>query len=212
MPTFQLYKDGMKIGEVRGAHIQKVEDMIKANISEEPNYGMIGFVNLKPVIAMSGVGCLNHKSVTNPSKLFERDSSFIESDCDEQLLIKIPFTHPVKLKALIVDSVNKESGPKTIHLYANQSGLSFEQLESIKPIQSITLKGIEMEIVPLKFVNFQKVSFLTVNLKANLDFHTRQHWFTFQYKAKTFGNHWSIKMRAKKEKREKTISKNKEKR
>ncbi|KAI5951794.1 hypothetical protein KGF54_004869 [Candida jiufengensis] len=63
----------------------------------------------------------------------------IKSDCDEQLIINIPFLNgSVKLYSLILRTNGESYCPKTIKLYKNDKTIDFDNIDSKKPIQEIT--------------------------------------------------------------------------
>ncbi|CAG2108037.1 unnamed protein product [Medioppia subpectinata] len=68
------------------------------------------------------VECLNEAIEGSGRRVFKpwdqrlNFEQFVESDCDEELLFKIPFTGNVKLKGLIVIGGEDESHPSRIRL------------------------------------------------------------------------------------------------
>ncbi|WLF77568.1 hypothetical protein PVL30_001286 [Lodderomyces elongisporus] len=62
----------------------------------------------------------------------------IRSDCDEQLIIIIPFLNgSVKLYSLILRTNGEEYCPKVIKLFKNDTSIDFDNLEGKKPTQTI---------------------------------------------------------------------------
>eukprot|EP01060_Flectonema_neradi_P017387 TRINITY_DN24281_c0_g1_i1.p1 TRINITY_DN24281_c0_g1~~TRINITY_DN24281_c0_g1_i1.p1 ORF type:complete len:223 (+),score=43.09 TRINITY_DN24281_c0_g1_i1:41-709(+) len=98
--------------------------------------------------------------------------SHIESDCDEELLIYVPFTEVVKIKSLTIvggTPTDDSSSPAVAKLYVNRDDLDFDAAESTKPIQEIQLqKGHlgDMEY-PLKVSKFSAVRDLTIVIPSN---------------------------------------------
>lgn len=102
--------------------------------------------NLLSKINLDGVKALN---LANPSdelpKLFRPlEEKFelkpvIKSDCDAQLIINIPFLNSsTKLFSLILRSNGDKYCPKTIKLFKNDEQIDFDNVESKKPIFTIT--------------------------------------------------------------------------
>lgn len=59
---------------------------------------------LSHLIELHQVACLNQSKNHTARNIFEDSDQFLESDCDEQLLIYIPFQQPVKLQSLTISS------------------------------------------------------------------------------------------------------------
>lgn len=56
--------------------------------------------DLKDFIQNNQVECLNESTAHTKAALFTDDGSYLESDCDEQLLITIPFNQNVKIHSV----------------------------------------------------------------------------------------------------------------
>eukprot|EP00163_Fabomonas_tropica_P002910 TRINITY_DN1236_c0_g1_i1.p2 TRINITY_DN1236_c0_g1~~TRINITY_DN1236_c0_g1_i1.p2 ORF type:complete len:143 (-),score=35.44 TRINITY_DN1236_c0_g1_i1:934-1362(-) len=103
---------------------------------------------------------------------FDPDSDvLLKSDCDEQLLLYIPFNEAVKLKDIRIKAPADGSGPKTVKLYINQPNLGFSDMEDIAPVQELELTEQQLNqegpAIPLKFVKFQHVTSLTIFIENN---------------------------------------------
>ena len=113
-----------------------------------------------------------------------------DASVDPQLLIKLSFREPVKLRGFkllstattastasaSVQSENPdghtESAPRTLKLFVNAPNLSFADADSTAATETIVLQagdvGGERE-VKLKFVKYQNVTGLTVLVEDNVD-------------------------------------------
>ena len=115
-----------------------------------------------------------------------------DSSVDPQLLLKLSFREPIKLRGLKLLSTahsaastsasasvqsenpdgNTESAPKTLKLYVNSPNLSFADTDSTPPTESIVLArdevGGERE-VKVKFVKYQNVTGLTILVEDNME-------------------------------------------
>ena len=87
----------------------------------------------------------------------------LRSDCDEQLLISLPFTSAVKLHSLSILG-GGETAPKTVKLFINNDSLAFDDVEDKKPHHEfeLTAKDVGGGTINLPFVEFQFVTNLTV--------------------------------------------------
>jgi len=103
-------------------------------------------------------------TVLKPSA--EGDAEPLTSDCDEQLLMTIAMAQPARIHSLRFKAPDADSAPQTVMLFANKTNISFDDVEDLKPTQTLTFKGAEMTL-PLQFVKFQNVTQLTVFIKDN---------------------------------------------
>ena len=62
-------------------------------------------------------------------------SRWMESDDDEQLLIRIPFTGSVKLKAFSLSSGGDDQGPRTMKAFINRDDIDFANVNEMAPTQ-----------------------------------------------------------------------------
>ena len=63
---------------------------------------------------------------------------FCESDADEQLIVRIPFTGSVKLRSILLKTEPGQASPRTMRVFANQR-LDFDDAENAKPTLEIEL-------------------------------------------------------------------------
>ena len=130
---------------------------------------------------------LSLQSILTGTGLLRSDSSV-----DPQLLLKLSFREPVKLRGFKLLSTAgttssaaasasiqsesadgaTESAPKTVKLYVNSPNLSFADTDSTPPTETIVLGreevGGERE-VKVKFVKYQSVTGLTLLVEDNAD-------------------------------------------
>jgi PITH domain len=117
------------------------------------------------------------------------NESFVESNCDEQLIITVGFQSTVKLIGFHIVAPDKgsfppflphpspplslhdftssphcvDSAPTKIKVFANQNNAGFDDLERLAPIQEFTVDHAQLaNPLQLKFVKFQNVSSFTV--------------------------------------------------
>jgi hypothetical protein len=93
----------------------------------------------------------------------------LRSDCDEQLLISLPFASGVKLHSLNILG-GGETAPKTVKLFINNDHLAFDDVEDKKPHHEfeMTAKEVGGGTIVLPFVKFQFVTNLTIFISNNL--------------------------------------------
>ncbi|CAO3613557.1 unnamed protein product [Cunninghamella blakesleeana] len=168
MPTFQFYKGGQKVAELKGANPTQLELLVKQHqggqlgesSSNSSFAGATGYVDLTDIITPNQMDALNQQNEHNVKNIFKNDDSYLESDVDEQLIISVPFNQPVKLHSLKFKVADKAKAPKTVKIYANRQNLGFDDTDSVKETQTIELEPKDFEddaIVNLRFVKFQNI-------------------------------------------------------
>ena len=126
-----------------------------------------GPVDLTGLIDKKSIVCLNQNS-SNPigNALSDRPDTFVETDCDDQLLVTLPFNSSVKIMSITIRSPDIEHAPSKVKLFANRLSLDFDSAGSVKAEQEFDLdagvalgSGITLK---LYFVKFQNVNSLTL--------------------------------------------------
>lgn len=176
MPTFIFYRNKVKIDLLRGANVAGLEEKIKKWYGEgEEEDGdevtVKGHMDLSTFINKSGCECLNEADDHPLAHCLTAKGGYLESDCDEQLLISIEFSQPIKLHSLKLYGP-PEKAPKTVKVFQNQPrSLDFDSADSMEPIQTLELTPDDVKegsLIPLRFVKFQNVSNITLFIKDNL--------------------------------------------
>ncbi|KAI8885495.1 DUF1000-domain-containing protein [Backusella circina FSU 941] len=178
LPTFQFYKGGNKVGEMKGANPQQLEGMVKQHAGEggsgsgsaKKNVGVPGYVDLTEFITPNQMDALNQKDDHNVKNIFKEDESYLESDVDEQLIISVPFNQPVKLHSLKFKVPNVANAPKTVKIYANRQVLGFDDADSVKETQTLELTPENFEengVINLRFVKYQNITHILLFVEDN---------------------------------------------
>lgn len=182
MPTFVFFRARTRVARIQGANPQALEAKIAelagpesqddASGSGESSQPYGPHVDLAPFINKSGCECLN-ESDDHPLAhcLDNNKQTYLESDCDEQLIMTFAFSQPIKLHSVkIVAPVG--FGPKTLKLFINQpSSLDFDKAEASEGVQQVELEPEDLvedaKPVQLKYVKFQNVNSLTLFVHDN---------------------------------------------
>lgn len=175
MPTFVFVKNGRTVAEFKGADPKKLEDTIKMHYSVESegggSSGVPGYIDLLSLINKSQVECLNESDDHPLSHCLTTGGQYLESDCDEQLIISVAFQSNVKLHSLKIHGP-ENNAPKTVKIFINQpSTLDFDKAERGEAVQTLILTNEDVAkdaIIPLKFVKFQNVQNITLFVQDNL--------------------------------------------
>jgi len=106
MPTFILYRNKVQVAKIRGADIAAVESKIvelyeAPSVASVEDCGVPGHMNLNKFIMKNQCEALNDSDNHSLSAFIE-NSGYIESDCDQQLILSFAFKQPVKVHSIKV--------------------------------------------------------------------------------------------------------------
>ncbi|KAI0688101.1 DUF1000-domain-containing protein [Cytidiella melzeri] len=83
------------------------------------------------------------------------EQAYLESDADDQMIIRIPFTGSVKLRALLLKAGPADQTPRKVALYNSADDLDFSEIAERKPTQEFDVaQGREVgeyHVMPAKF-------------------------------------------------------------
>jgi len=174
MPTFIFFKNNALLDKIQGADNAALEAKIKEHYEAqgwdgEFLSGVKGMISLNTLVSDRGTECLNEDDEHSYRDCLVQGEGFLQSDCDEQLILALAFNKPVKVHSLRFRAP-KDKGPKTVRIFMNQpTTLDFDRADSMVSAQDLILTAgqLEGEIVPLKFVKFQNVQNLQLFIKDN---------------------------------------------
>jgi len=96
----------------------------------------------------------------------------IDSDCDEQLLFNICFTHPCRIHSLKFRAPESGHAPHEVRLFINQSNLDFTNVDGeVPPTQILFLSNRDFEVDQITLLDphkFRKVKILSLFVVNNL--------------------------------------------
>lgn len=176
MPTFIFFRNRIAVFRMQGANPQSLEDKIKELVESSENLsaaaadsGVAGYLDLTSFINKAQSECLNESDQHNLGHALLAGSGFyLESDCDEQLIINLAFNQPVKIHSLKILAPAK-NGPKKAKLFINQPRtLDFDQASSMEAVQQLEITEkdlVDNNPIPLRFVKFQNVQNLIVCIR-----------------------------------------------
>lgn len=172
MPTFHVYKANVKVDELRGADPVALEKLVEKHCTASSGGGEVGagYCDLNSCIDFPRSECLNESDEHGFREAFKKEAGYLESDCDEQLLMTIAFTQPIRLHSLQLFGPQDGRAPKTVKLFINQTAIDFASAERSNCVQELKLTKddvAEDALIPLKYVKFQNVVSLTVFVKDN---------------------------------------------
>ena len=117
--------------------------------------------------------CLNQSTEHTIKPMLKGEAGkFLQSDCDEELLITLTFLQKVRLSGLSIKAP-KEGGPSSVKLYANRADAAdFDSTKALPVTQELTLSPantLSAAVVPLLTAKFPSVYKLTILIEANHD-------------------------------------------
>ena len=178
IPTFIGFNKGKMVGKVSGANAAGIDQLAaKLNeVSQElslPTRAPKGYVSLMSQIVKNQLEGLNVKD-NGLSDVIDK-KGILASDCDEQVILSIPFNGIVKVHSIEFTVKDLEKAPKVLKCYINQS-FTFDDVETLPPVQEIELNkdnykqdgAVYHVLVDLKFVKFQSVPKLNIFIENNM--------------------------------------------
>lgn len=175
MPTFIFFRNKGKVARIQGADAAALEAKLTELSRQDgedasAETGIPGMIELSSMIQKSQSECLNESDEhTLSHALDSAKGSYLESDCDEQLIISLAFSQNVKLHSLKLDAP-EDKGPKILKLFINLPyTLDFDKADSMEPTQTLELTNEDLakKVIPLRYVKYQNVSNLQIFVKNN---------------------------------------------
>ncbi|KAH9972739.1 DUF1000-domain-containing protein [Lactifluus volemus] len=141
-----------------------------------PSDNVFVHIDRDNVVALNSIG--EGKVVIKPWNERLDEEMSIESDADDQLIIRIPFTGSVKLRSLLLKSGPGEQTPAKVALFANIDNLDFSDAQDKEPLQQFDVAiGREVGEYPLKPAKFPNVSTVTLFFPASQGAETTQIYY-----------------------------------
>ncbi|KAI6180081.1 putative thioredoxin [Aphelenchoides besseyi] len=169
MPTFVVMINGQKMDVLRGADKSALEQLVvkwSQNVPTQHESPIPGHSDLAHFMDESGLECLNEDDDKNLRAMLSGEGPLM-SDCDEQLIINIPFTMPVKIHSIFIHGPEGKK-PKIVKVFTNNSNtLDFDKAQSAQPIQELDFSSESLQ--GLKFVKFQNVNSIQLFIKNNCE-------------------------------------------
>ncbi|KAM8871940.1 thioredoxin-like protein 1 [Synchiropus splendidus] len=189
-PTFLFFRNRVRIDSYQGSEPADLEEKIKQHTENDPGNNEDsdiprGYMDLMPFVNKAGCECLNESDDCGFENCLTKDTSYLESDCDEQLLITMAFNQPVKLFSMKLQSSEFAQAPKVMKVFINlPRSMGFDDAERNEATQTLDLTEEEYKedgLIPLRYVKFQNVQSVTLFVKSNQgdEETTRINYLTF---------------------------------
>ncbi|CAD6893125.1 unnamed protein product [Tilletia controversa] len=157
----------------------------------KPGEGQQDFLYAK--IDREGVTALNEKEPGMGAKTIkpwdrrQDETAYLETDADDQTIIRIPFTGVVKLRSLFLKAGPATHTPDAIYLFPNVETMDFADAEAAVeesgggkgPAQKLESIAVTREVVeyPLRPAKFSNVHTLTLFVPRSLGEETTRIYF-----------------------------------
>ncbi|KAG6373304.1 galactose-binding domain-like protein [Boletus reticuloceps] len=131
-----------------------------------PNDNLFPHIDRPHVVALNAVG--PGASVIKPWHARMNEQVYLESDADEQLIIRVPFTGSVKLRSLLLKAGPGDQTPQKIALFANEPSLDFDDVSDKSPAQEFEVAvGREVGEYAVRATKFTNVTSVTLFIPSN---------------------------------------------
>ncbi|KAF9243562.1 galactose-binding domain-like protein [Melanogaster broomeanus] len=131
-----------------------------------PNDNLFPYIDRHNVIALNATG--SGSSVIKPWHERTSEEAYLESDADEQLIIRVPFTGSVRLRSLLMKAGPSDETPERIALFANEPSLDFNDVEDKTPTQEFEVaEGRDVGEYAVKTAKFSNLSSVTLFIPSN---------------------------------------------
>ncbi|KAL4066796.1 galactose-binding domain-like protein [Scleroderma yunnanense] len=130
-----------------------------------PNDNLFSYIDRSNVVALNATGA--GSSIVKP--WHERTNEvYLESDADEQLIIRVPFSGSVKLRTLLLRTGPGDQAAEKIALFANEPSLDFSDVQDKSPTQEleVAVSGDVCEY-SVKATKFSSVTSVTIFVPSN---------------------------------------------
>mmetsp|Transcript_130579 Transcript_130579/g.279197 ORF Transcript_130579/g.279197 Transcript_130579/m.279197 type:complete len:318 (+) Transcript_130579:63-1016(+) len=152
-----------------------------ASIGSRESDKLPGAYLLNDLVDVTTLECLNQDDahpVTNAVSRYAADAerlagAALQSDpgVDHQLLIKIGFRQPVKLKAITFRGTTEDdTAPRVVKVFQGQKDIDFQDADEAEPLHLLNITESQIQAcdpLVLHFVKFQHVSTLQLFVESN---------------------------------------------
>jgi len=126
-----------------------------------PQDNLYVHIDRSNVVALNTNG-IGHEVIKPWHKRLDESIS-LESDTDDQIIIRIPFTGSVRLRSLLLKTGPTDQTPSKVALYANAASLDFNDISDRKPTQELDVaQGREVGEYAVKTSQFSNISSVTL--------------------------------------------------
>lgn len=131
-----------------------------------PNDNLFPYIDRPNVVALNATA--PGSNVIKPWHERRDEAVFLESDTDEQLIIRVPFNGSVKLRTLLLKTGPGDQTADKVLLYANAPSLDFSDAQDSTPTQEFEVPvSPDVCEYPVKAAKFSSLSSVTIFIPSN---------------------------------------------
>ena len=144
---------------------------VHADQFDGPSNDLLPYIDLDGVTALNSAseGHLARRIFKPYDQRLERNANLESEEDDPQLIIRVPFTCPVKIRAFTLIGGPDGMAPRTVKFFVNREALDFGDAEEAQPVQQWDVVHDPAGTVeyPTQFSKFQNVSSLWIFIPDN---------------------------------------------
>ncbi|KAF8920120.1 galactose-binding domain-like protein [Mucidula mucida] len=149
-----------------------------------PNDNLYMHIDRDNVVALNGEG--DGRGVIKPWHERANEEKYLESDADDQLILRIPFTGSVKLRSILLKTGPGDQTPQKVAIFANEDSLDFNDVSDKTPLQEFDIpESRDVGEYAVKTARFSNVSSITLFFPASQGAETVRMYYV------GFMGHWS---------------------
>ncbi|KAK0449983.1 PITH domain-containing protein [Armillaria borealis] len=131
-----------------------------------PNDNLFMHIDRANVVALNATG--DGPEVIKPWHERTSEEKSLESDADDQLILRIPFTGSVKLRSLLLKTGPADQTPAKVAVFANEDAMDFEDVNDKTPVQEFDIvQSRDVGEYAVKAAKFFNVSSITLFIPAS---------------------------------------------
>ncbi|KAF9024915.1 DUF1000-domain-containing protein [Hymenopellis radicata] len=131
-----------------------------------PNDNLFMHIDRDNVVALNGEG--DGRDVIKPWHERATEEKYLESDADDQLILRVPFTGSVKLRSILLKTGPGDQTPQKVAIFANEDSLDFNDVSDKTPLQEFDIpESRDVGEYAVKIARFSNVSSVTLFFPAS---------------------------------------------
>ncbi|KZT65874.1 DUF1000-domain-containing protein [Daedalea quercina L-15889] len=127
-----------------------------------PRDNLYSHIDRNNVIALNAQDPGQGPDVIKPWDQRLDEGKYLESDADDQMIIRVPFAGAVKLRALLLKAGPSDQTPAKVSIFTNLEHVDFSTIGDLKAVQGFDIaqgRDIgEYHVMPAKFSNITSVT------------------------------------------------------
>jgi len=127
-----------------------------------PQDNLYTYIDRQNVVALNISGDHHSSLIIKPWHQRTDENLYIESDADDQIIVRVPFTGSVRLRAILLKAGPALQTPSKVLLFANEMNLDFDDAADREPTQEVNIAETrelgEYAIKTAKFSNVSSIS------------------------------------------------------